>query len=108
MFVDHGHLVWASVVMQAAAMSEGQATADALRVDSVAPAPEADMNEEQEEQAADGADDALDSGLEADDDVDLAFIEEVAFLRHVMQPAQVTSGLGMVLCLHMDICLHIG
>ena len=70
-------------------MSEGQAPVDALKEEAIPLAPEANRNEEQA--AADGADDALDSVLEADDDaVDLAFIEEVGFLRHVMQPAQVT------------------
>lgn len=63
-------------------MPKGQASSEAPKEEAVASVTEANLAEEQEEHA-DGADDRLDSALEADDDVDLAFDEEVGFMRRV-------------------------
>ena len=61
-------------------MSQGQASSEAPKQEAVAPVTEANLAEEQEKHV-DGANDRLDSALEADDDVDLAFDEEVGFMR---------------------------
>ena len=90
-------------------MSQGQATGETPKEEAAARAPETNMAVEHEEQAAGGAEDALDCALEADDDVDLAFDEEVGFMRSVIQPAQVSLGLGMLSSLTWTsmYCIHL-
>ena len=79
-------------------MSQGQATSEATKEKAVAPAVEANLAGEQEEQAAVDVD-TLNSAPEADGDIDLAFDEEVGFLRSMAQPAQMTICLGMLFSL---------
>lgn len=67
------------MVMQASPAPQRQGTGEVSKQEAVATALETSTAVEQaEEEAAGGADDALDSGLEVDDDdADLAFDEEV-------------------------------
>ena len=69
--------------MQAAPLSQGQFASEGTKQEAVTTAPEASTTEEQEDQPAEAADDALGSALDdGDDDVDLGYDEEVKTLLH--------------------------
>lgn len=78
------------MVMQTSPASQRHGTSEVPRQEASPTAPEASTAVEQaeeEEEAVDGADDALDSGLEVDDDVDLAYDEEVGITVVALSPS---------------------
>lgn len=77
------------MVMQTSPAPQRQGTSEVPKQEASATAPEASTAVEQveEEEAGDGADDALDSGLEVDDDDDLAFDEEVGMHAVTVLPS---------------------